>query len=691
MTISTPTLLQPINNYSTRGRNSILLQSSDYYNNSPEVHLSSDWQVSSSSNFSSFIDNIQDDENNLTSYSLDVSTFTNQKLYWRVRYKDSSNSYSSWSKVFSINLLEQEEFYKADIERPSLFSPFNGFSSDVNIGIILLVASKFTSKDYTHEWSQWRIHKNDELLIDTGGVDNLTSYSLNLISNFIENGDKLEWQVQYSNTTNKIKSEWSEKYTIELASENIESNSELISRPQLLLPVENGTQDNDDGYTILSSSPFNSSNLESIHKGTNWIIARDRFFTQPILDTGIDSINLTNLSFDQLSYDVFNGDSIYWRNKYVSNLNKESLWSETRKYNYVDVVLIIEKPYLSSPQDQYTPDVINGAFNLVSSPYSSIPSSVHEYSKWQVSRNPGFTDLILDDNSYTNLTSLNFNPNTYELQNGYSIFWRIKYIGRLESSIVEGPWSDYREIIFTLTPTIIYSPINLYPSNGTSRRVGEGTFTMTWNYSGSEFPSGISQTGSHIQISKNGFASNFIDQLISGATNSFNFDPNIYNIVNGEDIQWRVKTFGGGLESNWTSYSISFDAVWIPGTPETPGYFTEELVTQPRWSMHLTAPETWQGGNVGVGLVTGDMYYNGNLTLQISYQKIVQGYVIAQVINDGIHGRIALTDLETSGLGAQGTTPGILATDAWFSYPGTSSYQQVWHPPVPATPGYWLQ
>ena len=99
--VATPTNSSPANGATDQGGPSLTLTASAFaWVGLSDTHASSDWQLSTVSDFSTTVTHSDADTTNKTSWTVTVST--SQTYYWRVRYRGASGRVSDWSTGTSL-------------------------------------------------------------------------------------------------------------------------------------------------------------------------------------------------------------------------------------------------------------------------------------------------------------------------------------------------------------------------------------------------------------------------------------------------------------------------------------------------------------------------------------------------------------------------------------------------------------
>lgn len=453
------------------------------------------------------------------------------------------------------------------ILKPTIIYPHNGYSIDIKYGTVALIGSTFFDFDVSHKSSIWQIARDKyflNIIKEEITNINLTSFYFNPLDFNIFNNQNVYWRVKYINE-NDEESEWSDTHQIKYV-KTFEAPL-VVDQPELLSPINNFDPDANRVEVTLTSSLFRSV-PPSEHIASIWQLSRNTSFTDIVLNTGRIA-NLTSFLFKPLENNVENTDTIHWRVKYVSAANFESLWSNYRTINFTELVLDISRPVLSSPVDNFGPDVRDGNITLVASTYISDPTSTHISSHWQVSKYSNFSVLLIDETSTGSLYQYTLNVGT--LTNGESIFWRVKYIGQLDdSSQGESEWSNSRIINFVEAPLIINTPTLIAPSNGATPDVANGSTTLQSSAYSSNYPS--THGSSHWMVARDsGFSDIAWQETSTSSLTSISFNPSGNGVSNGQMIYWRVKHISStGIESNFASpYSIAYTA-YVPPPPPPP-------------------------------------------------------------------------------------------------------------------------
>lgn len=156
----------------------VTLQASMFaYEGPVDIHTSSQWQISTSKDFSSTVYD-SGDVISLTSHTLPNGSIltVGSTYYWRVRYKGQEVGYSAWSTP--------TKFAVAKIPNsPSIIDPSD---NEVNVPTITTIVSSNFVSDYVgevHVKSQWQISKSSNfstpnIVFDSGESNKLTSINI---------------------------------------------------------------------------------------------------------------------------------------------------------------------------------------------------------------------------------------------------------------------------------------------------------------------------------------------------------------------------------------------------------------------------------------------------------------------------------------------------------------------------------
>jgi len=397
-----------------------------------DIHISTDWQIATDSNFENIISSVERSSVYKTHFVI-TDLYHDTTYYVRARFYGSDIHVSDWG---STSFTTREKY----IEKPSITQPYTGTN---NLGPdITFVSDEFSIISGTdiHRASIWQVATDLNFLnivSDTveSGI-NLTSYTINsLIAN-----TQYYIRVKYFGYT-KGDSEWSDIISIRTL------NTYLVT-PTISKPINNEVNL---GPSIdFTSSDFLSLTFSDEHISTDWQIATDTNFINKVSEKLASTENKLQYRVDRLNPN----SSYYIRVRYNSKINGTSAWSPVikfyTKYSYIKI------PYIINPINNT--ENLGPIVNITSSIFESLDIDNHASSDWQVSKDENFSIIAYDSiNSSTNLISFvikNIDPSS-------KYYIRVRYKGE------NGDYSDWSDIVYFYThSSYIKTPIILKPEHG---------------------------------------------------------------------------------------------------------------------------------------------------------------------------------------------------------------------------------
>lgn len=331
-------------------------------------------------------------------YTFSDNLITGKNYYARVMYTNKLLE-SEWSDVITLTL--------SNITKPTIDMVTLQNATTFNV-----VASNFSHSKLTHTGTIWEFSNNSNYnspIITKTDITPTTSTSL-ILNTVIPLDDDITYYFRVKYFSDTAESPWSDSKIINIV--NIETPTILTAN------IINNTT------FQLTSSNFVHSLLS--HKETTWQISDKNDFSNLLYDykDNINLLGLTTIIPEQLK----TGISYFIRNRYHSDL-VESEWSTTKELIFEN----IEKPIISEviidSNDDYK-------FKIFSSNFHH-DCLTHTSSTWEVSFLSSFDSKITTTNSDINLTSINFNLNTF-LKANTNYYFRVKYFaGYLASEFSE--------------------------------------------------------------------------------------------------------------------------------------------------------------------------------------------------------------------------------------------------------------
>ena len=509
-------------------RADVSFTTSDFFTYEEATHVSSDWQVSTSSVFAGLIEESQADEVDLTTWSIGGLS-TNTLYYVRVRHTDNKGRTSDWSLP---SRFTTRKSFSADT--PTIVGPLN--QSDNHNSSLTISASYFTNGDsrVTHQSSDWEISEDN-------------SFQYPFLSSYSNSTAKVEWickglqpmttyfvRVRYRDTMGFV-TEWSKP---------IEFTTKVSFAPQRPNITDPGNGTTEVGpWLDLRTSAYVSNNTGDSHLNSDWEIGSSLTFKDLLKwNTGTidDKIGWRVKGLEEASqYFVrVRHRSIVDGEEYVSD------WSPvvnfTTKFSFAP-----GKPTITYPKSG-SKDISE---NVTITSNNYIPSDsqdVHVNSDWEIATNSSFTDIV--ESNYgsavaktawvvTNLRSLT------------TFFVRVRHRTINDGIYYVSEWSSVNN--FTVEHEVPATPVILTPSNGSSR-VPTNTMVTCSSYVAGEVEE--KHFSSSWEISTTASFSPVVASSINSTTNKVSWTP--AGLQANTNYFVRVKHIGSlGFESEWSDAS----------------------------------------------------------------------------------------------------------------------------------------
>jgi hypothetical protein len=316
---ATPSFISPAMDGQTT-TNSVELISSAFAGTAPgDTHESSDFQASTSPDFSNLVVDSQGSTVNKTTREF-VFPQLDTDYYFRVRYTGTSGWVSDWSPTRSVR-----KIVATGPETPSISSPSASvveYTSGNATQQVTFQASVFqgTVNGDQHLSSTWRFSTTSDMatLLPESGVSlvDLTSITVALPV-----GETLYVDVAYTGTSGAT-SEYSSVKTLLI---------DGPAKPSILSPTNNATGIAVPAVVTASAIQMASGQPQGTYHA-RWELATDINFTNVIaIEQGWGS-NPNSETFESLAY----GLTVYLRVRYTTVLNMVSPWSDTVRFTTVN-------------------------------------------------------------------------------------------------------------------------------------------------------------------------------------------------------------------------------------------------------------------------------------------------------------------------------------------------------------------
>lgn len=526
-TPQTPTIVSPANG-AKEMRADVNFTATDFFTYEQVTHVSSDWQVSSSSVFAGLIDESQADEVNLTTWSIG-GLKTDTLYYVRVRYTDNLGRVSTWSLP---SRFTTRKSFSADT--PTITNPSN--QSDNHNSTVTVASSYFSNGDsrVTHQSSDWEVSEDN-------------SFQYPFLSSYSNSTAKVEWiakgllptttyfvRVRYRDTMGFV-TDWSKpiQFSTRVSFSPV--------RPTITSPTNSMV---DVGpWLDLRTAAYVSNNVGDEHLNSDWEIGTSLTFK--------DLVKWNTATID---------DKISWRVKGLEEASQYFI--RVRHRSIVDGVEYVSewspvinfttkfsfspgKPTITYPRSG-SKDVSENITITSTNYLASDSQDVHVNSDWEIATNSAFTDIVVSNYGsavaktawvVTNLRSLT------------TFFVRVRHRTINDGIYYVSDWSSANN--FTVEHDVPAKPVVLTPSNGSTKVATNVTITSSSFLAGEaeekHFSSSweISTTAAFIQV---------VASSLNSVNNKVSWSP--VGLQANTNYFVRVKHVGTlGFESEWSDAS----------------------------------------------------------------------------------------------------------------------------------------
>jgi|GEM_PF-967019 len=418
-----------------------------------DIHYASQWQVTTASGdydppakiFDSGVDTINLMRIALPSGVLSVDT----TYWWRVRHQDSYGNWSSWSTETSFTTTAMQVPVT-----PSNISPANG-ATGVSL-VPTLTSSAFSDPDVgdSHKASQWQIREANapsdySITVYDSLADSINKTAVTVPTGKLSYYSTYYWHVRYQDSHGN----WSGWST--------ETSFATVASGAPHTPVNVSPANGTAGIILtptLRVSDFSDDDPGDIHFASQWQIRTgSETFDSPMLDSGVDTSNLTQIAMPSgyLEY----GTTYYWRVRHQDSYGRWSAWS-------AETFFTTAIP--RSPNQPTTVSPLSGATGVSLTP--TLRSSVfsardagdsHRASQWQIRTEAGTFDSPVFDSGIDTVNLTRITIPEGELDYGTTYYWRVRHQNRY------GSWSAYSvESLFSTIMPPPQQPDAISPLNG---------------------------------------------------------------------------------------------------------------------------------------------------------------------------------------------------------------------------------
>ena len=433
-----------------------------------DSHAASQWQVrTSTGSYTSpaYDSGTVTEAGQLTSCYIgpDDQLALNTTYYWHVRYKDSFNTWSSWSVETSFTTVTEIP----DLTQPVNVSPFNG-ATEISPDQPLQSSAFYTEGGRSHFASQWQVRTSSGSYsspVFSSQIDSINLQSISLPAGTLDLGTTYYWHVRYQNDLGAW-SAWSD-----------ETSFTLVSNRTPATPVNSVPASGATGVSVtptLGASPFSDpdtgaySTVVDSHAASQWQVRTSSgSYSSPAFDSGTvtGSSQLTSCYIGP-DHQLAVSTKYYWHVRYQDSFGLWSGWSSETTFTTAATIPDATQPVNVSPYDgaaRISPDHL-----LQSSPFYGVGGTTHQASYWQVAA-AGATDKNTDGSYQQPLFDSRIDSNnlvsivipTGIVDYGATYYWHVRY---QDSTGAWSEWSD--ETSFTVVVNMPPStPVNVQPAH----------------------------------------------------------------------------------------------------------------------------------------------------------------------------------------------------------------------------------
>lgn len=343
-----------------------------------DTHASSDWQISTKSDFSVITAEVVGSTTSKTSYTTTSLTYGTQ-YYVRVRYKGINYGVSSWSDA-----LVMSTKIRPYVEAPMITAPI---ANATNTRTVLTFASSpfsvYTDTD-TQVSSDWQISTSSDFSTLAYSVSGSSTYKTNWINTVLS---YTTYYVRVRYTGSKWgTSAWSDPVKFTTGANPSINKPEITSPPSGMVGM---------GLSVMfKATAFATSDGDDIYSLTEWQLATNTNFTTLIASsnnaTNVRSWTVPGLS----SYTTY-----YARMRFKGTTWGYSPWSTVASFTTMLVPKVvtpsIASPSMSNIGTNTSLTVTGTAFTMESG------NDTHASSDWQIALDAGFISLLASVNAST--------------------------------------------------------------------------------------------------------------------------------------------------------------------------------------------------------------------------------------------------------------------------------------------------